>query len=246
MNFSLVVPLWNEGKNVVELVSAIADSGLPENGMGELILVNNGSSDDTGKHVDSSRQTYSWVVPVHLKENLNYGGGVYEGFKFARSEILCYIPGDLQVMPDDVIKIYKVFRESSEESLKLFVKGHRTLRYDPMQSRFVSAAYTLLANLLLGLNINDVNGLPKMFHRSLMDLVPAERMKTFVFDAQIISLARYYGWPIKEVPVTFYSRREGVSTWSNKRIQIYITVFKQLIRLRTLINAEGVPLDRNR
>jgi len=246
VKFSLIVPLWNEGKNVCDLISMLADSGLPEDGMGELILINNGSDDNTGKYIDEGAEKYSWIIPVHLNENENYGGGVYEGFKYATNDILGYIPGDLQVSSDDVVKVWNTFRDSLNNTENLFVKGNRTVRYDPFQTKFVSIIYTVLANIILGLGVKDVNGLPKLFHRSLIDLVPIVRMKTFVFDSQIISLARVNGWSIKEVPVTFHSRRQGVSSWSRKRMHVYITVFKQLIQLRSLRHANGVKMERLR
>lgn len=246
MNFSLIIPLWNEGRNVAELIRVIADSGLPQQGMTELILVNNGSTDNTGELVDEGAARHPWIVAVHLKANENYGGGVYEGFKRARTDVFCYIPGDLQVMPDDVLKVHRHFVQSTAEKKRLFVKGHRTIRHDPLQTRFVSRVYTVLANVILGLGVRDVNGLPKMFHRSLADLVPAERMRTFVFDSQLLSLARVNRWTIEEVHVTFHSRREGVSSWSSKRIKTYIEVFKQIVKLRSLRHEPGRPLERLR
>jgi glycosyltransferase involved in cell wall biosynthesis len=246
MNFSLVIPLWNEDVNIVELIKVITDSQLAEKGMAELILVNNGSSDNTGKLINEAASSYPWIVPIHLEKNQNYGGGAYEGFKYTTTDILCYIPGDLQVMPDDVIKVFNTFCIHAENEPKLFVKGNRTIRHDPLQTRFVSRVYTVLANIILNLKIKDVNGLPKMFHRSLIDLVPSERMKTFVFDSQLISLARTNNWIIEEIPVTFHSRREGISSWSRKRMQVYIEVFRQLVRLRELRKSPGVPLERLR
>lgn len=246
MKFSLIIPLWNESENIADLIQVIASSELIKAGMDELILVNNGSNDNTGPLIDEAASKYSWIFPVHLERNQNYGGGVYEGFKRARSDIFCYIPGDLQVMPDDVVKVAHSFSTSAESKSSLFVKGYRTTRHDPLQTQLVSCVYTFLANRILRLRIKDVNGLPKMFHRSLLDLVPAERMKTFIFDSQLISLARTNNWSIKEIPVTFHSRREGVSSWSRKRFQVYIQVFCQLLRLRTLRHASGVPLERLR
>lgn len=246
MQFSLIIPLWNEGNNVNELIRIIAGSELIQLGMEELILVNNGSTDNTGMLVDQAAASHTWIVPVHLSQNHNYGGGVYEGIKRARCDLLCYIPGDLQVLPDDVLKVYQAFCNSSEMNSKLLVKGHRTVRHDPLQTQLVSRVYTFLSNIILNLRIKDVNGLPKMFHRDLMDLVPAERVKSFVFDTQILSLARTNNWVIEEVPVTFHSRRQGVSSWSRKRMQVYMQVFRQIIHLRRLRHAPGVLLERLR
>lgn len=244
-SFSLVIPLWNEGANITQLIDVIEQSGLPEQGMSELVAINNGSTDETGGILDQLAEKRDWLLPIHLENNLNYGGGVYEGMKYAREDVVCYIPGDLQVMPDDILKVHQTFNDSEADSgAKLFVKGHRTIRHDPLQTRLVSWVYTLLGNLVLGLNIRDVNGLPKMFHKSLLDTVPRERMITFVFDSQLISLARRDNWRIIEVPVTFHSRREGVSSWSGKRIKVYIEVFGQLFALRRLRKEPGVPLEQ--
>lgn len=243
MKFSLVIPLWNEGHNINALVESISKASLYEGGMAELILVNNGSTDNTSDLIDAAAAIHKWIVPVHLPENQNYGGGVYEGFRYARERILCYIPGDLQVAPEDVIKVFNIFKASHKNS-KLFVKGKRVKRLDSKQNQFVSSVFTWLANKILGLNVKDVNGLPKMFHRELIDLVPAERMKTFVFDSQLLSIARHHNWSILEVDVTFHARRVGVSSWSKKRLQVYMQVLSQIIRLRKIIDKPGVGLKR--
>jgi glycosyltransferase involved in cell wall biosynthesis len=242
MTFDLVVPLWNEGCNVAALVQAVAHAALHEHGMNRLVLVNNGSEDDTGRLIDDAASRHSWIHPVHLQENLNYGGGVYEGFRHTRSDVLCYIPGDLQVMPDDVLAVQKTFRTLVATEPRLMVKGRRVIRHDPRHTQIVSNVYTVLANMFLGLGVKDVNGLPKMFHRDLIDELPAERMKTFVFDAQLITAARTRGWRIEEVAVTFHGRREGVSSWSSKRIRTYWLVLRQLLALRWLRYRPGIPL----
>jgi hypothetical protein len=92
--------------------------------------------------------------------------------------------------------------------------------------------YTGIANLILGIRVQDVNGLPKAFHRSLLSHLPEERMKTFVLDAQIIYVARKIGWAVEEVDVTFHARRAGVSSWSGKRIKTYLRSIRQLWRVR--------------
>jgi glycosyltransferase involved in cell wall biosynthesis len=243
MKFSLVIPLWNEGHNVESLVEVISKSGLHHAGMNELVLVNNGSNDNTAELVDLAANKHKWILPVHLPLNLNYGGGVYEGFKYAKEDILCYIPGDLQVLPDDVLKIFNCYKENSHNS-NIFVKGNRVKRFDSRQNQFVSSVYTWLANRFLGLKVEDVNGLPKMFSRDLVDLIPAERMKSFVFDSQLLSVARTNKWKIYEIGVTFHARREGVSSWSKKRLRIYLQVLMQILRLRKLRNEPGVKLSR--
>ena len=234
--FSLVIPLWNEEKNIDQLVNMLSSSGLPDIGLHEAVLVNNGSMDQTAERINHWAKTFPWIKPVHLKENLNYGGGVFEGFQHCLCEILAYIPGDLQVSADDLKKVWQRYIEHIKKSgtSQILVKGQRTIRKDGFNTRFVSKVYTFLSNAILKVHIKDVNGLPKMFHKDLLQSLPKEKMRTFVFDAQLILTTRKKKWPIIEVPVTFHARREGVSSWSSKRVATYLTTIKQMIKLKTL------------
>ncbi len=228
---SLVVPLWNEEKNVDALVEMLSGSQLFSNGLSEVILVNNGSSDSTGELVESAARRHSWIVGVHLKENLNYGGGIYEGCKVAKSDYLGYIPGDLQVSAEDVLAVWQeVLRR--EHSERIFFKGRRVQRFDGWNTRIVSVFYTILGNLILWVGAKDINGLPKIFHRGLLKNIIGKRAQNFVFDAQLIFSAKQIGWGLIEVPVTFYARRKGVSSWSGKRFKTYLETLKVLFYIR--------------
>lgn len=234
LDFSLVIPLFNEEKNLPALVSMLSGSSLVASGMRQVVLVNNGSSDRTGDLAEESARTHEWITVLHLEENQNYGGGVYEGLTRCASEQVCYIPGDLQVQADDLEKVWRSYQKTVRATgeTHLLVKGHRTTRKDGLASRFVSRIYTLSANLLLGVRVNDVNGLPKMFHKSLLTALRGERMTTFVFDVQLIQTARREGWRIEEVPVTFHARRQGVSSWSTRRLATYLETLRLIVALR--------------
>ncbi len=243
MHFSLVIPLWNEARNIDQLVEMLRQAKFSEDGMKEVVLVNNGSQDYTGDLIDEWAQKHDWINPVHLAENLNYGGGVYEGFRHCQSEVVAYIPGDLQVHVDDLLKLWKEYQLQAGNFVEkplLFIKGNRTIRMDGFETRFVSRVYTFLANQLLKIRVKDVNGLPKMFNKDLLQFLPDERMTTFVFDAQLLFAARKQRWSVSEVPVTFHARRVGVSSWSKKRFMTYWTVFKQILQIRKLDYSGGV------
>lgn len=235
LEFSLIIPLYNEANNIAPLIDEIALTSLVQDGLQKVILVNNGSQDDTGPIIDQLAKKYPWVKAVQQKENLNYGGGVYEGCQHAATPFVGYIPGDRQVSPGDVVRVWQHLKSNhATYGDKIFVKGRRTVRHDGMNTRFVSVVYTILANLILNLRVTDLNGLPKIFHRSLLAHLPAERMRTFVFDAQLLTTARQHHWTILEIPVTFHARRAGVSSWSSKRLSTYKTTFMQILRLRKL------------
>ncbi len=237
VQFDLVIPLWNESKNISHLIEAIEAVALPAKGLRKAILLNNGSQDNTADVVNALSQKYSWVQPVHLSENKNYGGGVMEGMRYTRAPYVGYVPGDNQIQADDILKVWQQLKDALYKhplKYKLFMKGVRTTRLDPFSTQLTSVIYTLGAKLFLGLGVRDVNGLPKLFHRSLLDLLPEFRMTTFSLDAQLLDVASRNHWSFEEVPVTFHARREGVSSWSGKRLKTYWLTFQNIMRIRTL------------
>lgn len=242
MKLSVVVPVWNEGSNVTALVEMMAGCRLVADGVFELVLVNNGSADDTGARVDAAAAQYPWVRPVHLTANLNYGGGIYEGARYASHPHIGMLPGDLQYSAEDLVRVWDDY--AAHAAAPCLAKGWRTTRLDPLSTRLVSFVYSRIANTILGIRVRDINGLPKLFPRELLDALPAERMVTFVFDAQLLFVAARLGWEIRETEVTFHARRAGVSSWSGKRLRVYARSFVQLMRVARLKGAPGVPVSR--
>lgn len=231
---TIVIPLWNEAENVEALVEMLSQVSAVRHGQGKVILVNNGSIDRTGDLAAQMAMTRAWLKVVHLPANLNYGGGILQGCRQAETPYLCFIPGDLQYAADDVDRVLKRLEEHHAQGrgASILVKGSRRERRDGAAASFVSSTYTLASNAVLRLGVRDVNGLPKAFHRALLEALPPLAMHTFVLDAQLLYCARLSGWEIDEVNVTFHRRAAGKSSWSGKRIRVYLKSLGQLFQVR--------------
>tara|TARA_B110001454_G_scaffold219057_1_gene249606 strand:+ start:45698 stop:46411 length:714 start_codon:yes stop_codon:yes gene_type:complete len=236
MNFSLVIPLYNEEKNIRFLIDEIDKSRLVDQGMSEVVLINNGSHDNSQTILEELAQTRNWMSVVNLKNNLNYGGGIQYGIGIAKNDVVSFIPGDLQVSIEDLSRIWDEYQKQSKliPSSNFMVKGNRIQRMDKWSTKFVSYVYTFLSNLILNLKTSDVNALPKMFSRKLVALVKGEKQITFVWDSQLIYTARRNDWSIIEIPVSFHARREGISSWSGKRLKIYFLTIRKMFYIRSL------------
>lgn len=236
MNFSLVIPLFNEEKNIRFLIEEIENSHLVDQGMNEVVLINNGSLDQSRSVLDELSQARKWMSVYHLEKNLNYGGGIQRGIELAKNDIVSFIPGDLQVSIEDLFRIWVEFQKHSKmiPDHSFMVKGNRIQRMDKWSTKFVSYVYTFLSNVILHLQISDVNGLPKMFSKRLVGLVKGEKQITFVWDSQLIYTARRNNWSIFEIPVSFHARREGISSWSGKRLKIYFLTIRKMFYIRSL------------
>ncbi|MBS1970396.1 MAG: glycosyltransferase family 2 protein [Bdellovibrionales bacterium] len=232
-SLSLVIPLWNEEKNIPSLIESIQNSGLSLSENFELILVNNGSQDQTGYLIDQAAKTRPWIHNVHLDRNLNYGGGIQVGIEKSKNNFVGFIPGDLQVAPSDVVVLWETCLNMIKNGQKEFlVKGFRAKRYDGISIQFVSFVYTFLANLILKIHTKDLNALPKIFNKSLYFKIHGTKINTFVFDAQMMLTAKQQNTAVYELPVMFHARREGVSSWSGKRMKVYFQSFRLLLKLR--------------
>jgi glycosyltransferase involved in cell wall biosynthesis len=233
-HFSLVIPLYNEEGSLRQLVSEIYKTSLLENGLKEIFLIDNGSSDSTRSLLVDICKDKKAITPIYLDQNINYGGAILYGLKFANTKYSAYMPGDLQVHPADLEKMWLILK-CKPKGLLLY-KGIREVRLDSKDMKRISKVYSLLVSFILGIPLQDVNGLPKIFDTSLVSKIKAPVSKTFVFDAQLLFTAFKNNFIVTEVDVSFHARSEGVSSWSGKRFRVYFQSIIQLIliRLRSL------------
>ncbi len=243
---SIVIPLWNEAANLPKLFEMLASTEAIRSGACvEVVLVNNGSTDGSRDLLADLAAIHSWAILVELEQNRNYGGGIYEGCRYVSSDYVCYIPGDLQYLAADIDAVIAAFRRVPDaDKFRTVVKGARIVRKDSDALRLVSGVYTRIANTILDLKVRDVNGLPKLFSISLLDALPNVRMNNFVFDAQLLFVARISGYCIQEVDVQFHARRNGVSSWSGKRVRVYLDSFIKLFTVRAQRRKPGVAFER--
>src|SRR3972149_1424894 len=123
IQLSVVVPCYNEEKNLPLLVRRFKEI-LPAGLDVEVILVDNGSTDNSNELMGSFARKHPFLRPVHVKKNIGYGFGIWSGLKKAKGEYVCWTHGDMQTDADDTIKAYNLIREQKEPK-RCFVKGKR-------------------------------------------------------------------------------------------------------------------------
>ncbi len=232
MSLSIIIPLWNEFGNVERLVKELNDNfQSPEF---EVILVNNGSDDGTKAKIEDCTSGNKLFRFVNFEENKGYGGGVRDAFPLSNNDWICWIPGDLQIKPDDVKGVWTSMMSYLDEggNANTIFKGKRVMREDGIFNSLVSKFYTNLGKYVLGLQIEDLNSLPKIFPKRFITGLPKSMRKTFIFDAEMLYYAQKQGYQIKEYPVGWYNRYRGTSSWNGKKIRVYISCFIDIFKLR--------------
>ena len=226
MKVSLIIPCFNEEQNLPFLLKKLEKIQNDKNF--EIIIVENGSSDNSLFILKSINTKFINLKLVILKENKGYGHGIIQGLIKAQGDILAWTHADMQTNPLDILEGLKYFKESEK---KFFVKGLRKGR--KISDRFFTICMSIFASLNLRCFLWDINAQPSMFQSSFFkewDNPPYD----FSLDLYAYFLAKKKGYEIKRFNVKFTERLFGISKWNfnfNSKIKFIKRNLKYIIKL---------------
>jgi len=205
---SVVVLCYRAGESIHRVVEPLRGL-LEESGVRfELVLVANewpGRHDDTHEHV--RRYAGEGVTILDLPKEGGMGWDLRSGLDAATGETIVAIDGDAQNPVEDVLRMYRLLRETGAD----VGKGVRTNRADGLYRAVVSGVYNVLFMLLFGTwRLWDINGKPKGLTRRAYERMTLTSDDWFV-DAEIVLAARRLGLRIVELPVVFLENTQRSS-----------------------------------
>jgi len=211
VDVSLIIPCFNEAKNLPILISRCKD--LIEKYPVEIILVDNGSTDNSSMLIAK----YPFVKLVKVKKNEGYGNGILEGLNNASGEILAWTHADLQTDPNDLMRGLELVLASTNPQ-RLFLKGRRYGRsfFDVIFTFGMSLFETLLLQKLMW----DINAQPTIFHKSFFQTWQ-KPPNDFSLDLYVYFMAKKSKLVIKRFPVKFSKRLHGTSDWNSSLLGKY-------------------------
>ena len=206
MRFSLVIPCFNEAKNIPLLLERCACITKP--GEIEVILVDNGSSDDSQDVLTKKLKDYPGCRSIRVEVNRGYGFGILAGLRAANGVILGWTHADMQTDPIDSLVGLKYFEKHGDA---LFCKGRRFGR--PMSDVFFTVGMSLFESILLRTPMWDINAQPTMFSRDFFESWESPP-EDFSLDLYAYFKAKEYKLRVFRFPVKFGERAFGVSNWN--------------------------------
>lgn len=206
VGLSMVIPLFNEGENVDALVAACVD--VLENRDGELILVDDGSTDDTAERIRRHAEQHALVRAISLRRRFGKGAALAAGLARARGDRIATIDGDLQEDPADLPKLLGGLEQGYD-----LVTGWRKVRRDSWSKRVSSRMFNWLMRLTTGLDLHDVNCGFKVMRRS----VASELILTGGRFRFVALLAHWWGFRVGEVEIPHRRRERGQSSFGSRR-----------------------------
>ena len=224
---SYFFPAHNEEANLAGLVEeALATlPGLAE--AFEIVIVNDGSRDATGRIADDLTAANPGVVrAVHHPTNLGYGAALLSGFRAARHDHVAFTDGDRQFRVADVGRL--VDRMAAADSPEIVV-GYRIKRADPLVRTLYARAYRLANRIFFGLTVRDVDCACKLFRREALEGLAVASGGAF-FSAELLIKLRAAGRSIAEVGVPHHPRTAGAATGA--RPSVVFRAVRDFWRLR--------------
>ena len=205
---SIVLPCYNEARGIEAILRRFAE--VDADHYFELILVDNGSRDDTPAVMQALLSQFPFARSIRVEVNQGYGHGIWTGLQAARGEVVAWSHADLQTDPADVFRALKAY-QNSPQSLKTLIKGRRHGRR--LSEKIVSLGMGVVASAIFRRRLSEINAQPKVFHRDLLAHLSRPPID-FNFDVYVLVMALRNGWQIDTIPVDFPPRQYGHSNWA--------------------------------
>lgn len=224
---SYFFPAHNEAANLRGLVEeALATlPGLAETF--EIVIVDDGSKDETPRLADELAAAHPQVRAVHHPSNLGYGAALRSGFAAARYANLAFTDGDRQFKVVDLGRLIERLEAGDVDA----VAGYRIRRADSLARTVYARLYRLANRIFFGLTIKDVDCACKLFTRASLEGVNVESGGAF-FSAELLIKLRARGRRIAEVGVPHYPRTAGSPTGARPQVVLRAVRDFWALRLR--------------
>lgn len=238
--FSLCMPAYNEADNIEDTLDA-ACSVLPEFvEKFEIVVVNDGSKDNTSEVVGrySERDPRVRLVNHHL--NRGYGAAVTSALQAAKGDLIAFTDSDGQFTLLDLPQLLTRLQDHD------VVIGYRYDRADNMMRKFNAKAWNWLIRTILGVRVRDLDCAFKLFRRDVLDKLQLTATGAAI-NAEIMVQCGRLGVRMCEMPVTHWPRSHGAPTGAAWRV--ILKAFKELPRLwkyrSAAPSANGVSVNGN-
>lgn len=205
---SVIVPALNEAPTLAELTARIHAALGPERRY-EIIVVDDGSTDDTWERVAALHAADARVNGIRLRRQFGKATALSAGFRRARGRTVVILDADLQDDPSDL----PAFLAKLESGYDVVV-GWKKLRRDSFARRFQSAIFNAVLRWTTGLTLHDANCGFKAFRSEVLHTLPVYG-DLFRY---IAAFAAAEGFRIAEVPITHHKRSFGRSRYGLERI----------------------------
>ena len=236
IKLSVVVPCYNEEKNIPLLIEKFSEAIYKRKASDEIevVLVNNGSTDNSSTVFNTLLPRYKFVKLVTIGINNGYGFGFIQGLNACSGEYIGWTHADLQTDPNDVLKAFEIIKK--DNSNNLFIKGSRRGR--SIYDNFFTLGMSIFESIFLFTHLYEINAQPNIFPKAFFKCWQ-EPPYDFSLDLYVYYLSKKHKLKQVRFSVSFPSRLFGVSKW-NTGLKSKLSFVKRTIKFSYELRKRGI------
>ena len=222
MDLSIVIPLYNEEESLPELCKWIRDVADKNQYDYEIILIDDGSTDDSWKVIEELSNNHPVIKGIRFQRNYGKSAGLNEGFRAAQGNVIITMDADLQDSPDEIPDLYKMIAEDHYD----LVSGWKKKRYDnALTKNLPSKFFNATTRKVSGIKLHDFNCGLKAYRKKVIKSIEVYGE----MHRYIPVLAKWSGFKkIGEKVVEHRPRKYGVTKFGWER---FINGFLDLLSI---------------
>lgn len=203
--YSVVIPAYNEGTRLGATLEKVLSYIAQHACDAEVIVVNDGSRDNTADLVRSFAEKNPGLRLVENPGNRGKGYSVRNGMLTARGRVILFTDADLSSPIEEVPKLLKALADGADIAIgSRWLRSELQTQRQPLHRQLFGRIFNLLLRITLGLRFRDTQCGFKVFRRrAAQTIFPLQRIERWGFDPEILFLARKFGFTVQEVPVAW-------------------------------------------
>lgn len=204
--YSIIVPAYNEAERIGNSLERVLDYVASSKWSAEIIVVNDGSSDNTAAIVSDYARRNPVVRLIENPGNRGKGYTVKHGVMNASGQVLLFTDADLSSPIEEASKLFAPIENGAADVAigSRYLDSELQTRKQPIHRRMLGRSFNLALRAILGLSYVDTQCGFKAFSRKAGGIIfPNMKVEGWGFDPEILFLARRYGLKVDEVPVSW-------------------------------------------
>lgn len=227
-NLTVIGPAYNESRNIIELAERLQSVFSKKNINGQILLVDDYSTDDTGKIMDELAAVHSNVKIIHNQSNQGIAKSWSIGLAQAEGQYVCLMDTDLQNLPEDVWRLYQEIIFTNIDLLQGW-RNHIGRQKRDIQY-YLSQGLNFLLNKLFRMNLRDNKSGFIICRREVLEDILKHKKNYYHFQTFITVAARAKNYSIREIETLFEDRKFGKSYLSGQMMKVSLQTFLDILR----------------
>jgi dolichyl-phosphate beta-glucosyltransferase len=203
MTYSIVIPAYNEGKRLAPTLDKVLGYVHQQGWDAEVIVVNDGSRDNTAEIVRTFAEKDPLVRLVENPGNRGKGYSVRHGMLKARGEVIIFSDADLSSPVEEIPRLLQAIGSGADIAIgSRWLRAELQTKRQSLHRQFFGRIFNGLNRMILGLRFKDTQcGFKAFTRRSAQTILPLQQIERWGFDPEILFLAGKFGFRVDEVPV---------------------------------------------